>query len=241
MIRWYFLILSFAASAFAGQGPCKPLLAQLVMSAVDDYFSSEANVASTSLAALEDYVKMKAQPMENVPPAKPIKDVPFTTFKLRGTEISYASLPQEAKQTFLGDPTIFFGKQLAGKSNEEVDAYIRRYFSIGLHRGRGHYDVFYHQASDYGARDSGFSNGSENFRTARGFTYGNGVVFVIDTEGQQVLNAPVVTQSLTHEEEILTMGGRSPDRIQAAIVYERGEVKSFYLNPNYRPQVPASF
>ncbi len=214
--------------ATAGQNACMSSFGNL---GGPDRFSQ--NIVVRNLFRVEKLLDLKSEVMPDVPPAIPIADQPIDTFLENGDIIQYATMHPQARDTRDGLRTIFFGKKLPGKTPEQTEDWVRRQFSRGTARPPGHRDIAVHQRSNSGAANSGFSNGSELFSVGRLFAEGNGVVLIVDTTGQDVINAWEWTNRYPDEREILTLGGRSPDRIQAAVIYQNGRPTKIHRNPNF--------
>lgn len=174
--------------------------------------------------------------MTNVKKAKPIADEPIEYFYvgLPPVAINYMSLPKSMRESSNGFPITFFGKALSKKSIEERVEYVRNYFQNGIARSGGHFNISRHQDTVSGAVKSGFSNGTEDYLIAKNFCEGNGVIFIQDTTGQDLINVSKVTQKFESEKELLTKGGRCPTRIVGAVIYDNHLPIRYLLNPNYK-------
>lgn len=181
-----------------------------------------------------------------------VTDMPFGKFKYEGKEYDYATTPDAAKKLTTGSDEIFFGRR--AKSLEDAKKIIARYFTEGVERSAkgAHFDVQRHQSnigqeSKNGkmvpdSSNSGFSNGSEALEPAMAFadrTQG-GIVFIMDTRGQEILNLSPWHENVTGlfssymtEREVLTKGGRPPHRVRAAILFGEDGPIALYTNPNY--------
>lgn len=197
---------------------------------------------------------LRPQPLAVSKASGRVKDVPFGEFNYSGEPYDYDQLPPSVKKLRTTSQEIFFGR--TAKSPEEARKIVERYFTEGVERNAksGHFDVHRHQENaqsgtfdgtmTYDSASSGFSNGSEVFQEAEIFAKRSlhGVVFIMDTQGQQILNLSVFHKDVRKkdnvynwEHEVLTKGGRPPKRVRAAVVYDNGRPVAFYSNPNYEP------
>lgn len=189
----------------------------------------------TAIQDIEEMYGLKAVTLPCAPSTHK-KPMPFGNFELDGVTFNYETLHSRFKQSRRGRHEMFYGK----KVNPGADPLkiIQKYFTKGVARLNGHNDVSFHQGSVDGFFTSAFSIHTESLLMAESFSLSDGIIFIIDTTGSELLNLAEFNKNsgYDHEEEVLSRGGRDPEKIIGALLKDSfGRKPKLFLNPNYRP------
>jgi hypothetical protein len=187
---------------------------------------------------------------EMVSPSKvkskaPRGDVPFPKqfTNLEGKKVDYASYPEEFRKI---SGEVYYGKR-GGDTLQEAEkkAIDLMKYGRGSRDPNPHLELREHingTQFESGKQSSGFFSTSQSFEVAEAFSHywrEYRVVFAIDPKGAEILNLPKLKAggAVDTEKEILFGSRLNPQRVKAAIIYDKtGNIVKILKNPEYVPE-----